>query len=322
MNYGPMPFRITRNVLLAVCLAVILLIFPAVAQADDPPPSPTDPQTCALCHRIEVQDWLSSPHAGATTTIEKSTMHCSAGEDCTCLSCHSTNFSTLTGSYDHTGVTCEACHGKLAEGHPEEQEMVLSVDSSVCSKCHAETFRDWQTTPHAEAGVQCIGCHRSHSQNLRMDDATLCRSCHREQLEDQGHLVHLRSGLDCVSCHVVPTHDAQTTEGPSSPAHQFAVATAVCADCHGDDFHTDENSLMSLPTQSPAAGVVQAAAALPAPSADATAQQVVKQIETGKRIAQASAISLGVGLGIGGLAGILFTVIVALLAQRPWRTKS
>ena len=113
--------------------------------------------------------------------------------NCDCLTCHTTSFDAATPMPDAAGVTCEACHGPLVTGHPESGEMPLDVDSSVCSDCHVDTHAEWQTTAHGEAGVQCIGCHKSHTQNLRLDDQKLCESCHSDRLLDSGHSAHAQA---------------------------------------------------------------------------------------------------------------------------------
>jgi hypothetical protein len=294
------------------CLLLALVAFPAPASAGEPQPLQTDPGQCALCHQAEVQDWQSSLHAAATLALESEVVACEEGQDCSCLTCHTTNFTPATGAFEHAGVTCEACHGPLVEGHPENGHMILSVDSSVCSDCHEETFADWQTTSHAEAGVQCIGCHRSHTQNLRLDDQALCRSCHRDHVQDGGHLVHMRTGLDCVTCHVSPAQSPHIDGGPSGPTHQFAVATEVCASCHGGAFHRDETTALI--------SAMQPGMAIPAmPSGQAAA---VTDQSLGSATAQASAVSLGLGIGIGVLTGIIFMLAVGIIVQRPWRRKA
>ncbi len=306
-----------RPALLAIAamagLLLALILLPAAASAGEPQPADTDPGQCALCHQAEVQDWQSSPHAAATNAIESALMACQEGEDCSCLTCHTTNFSPVTGEFEHSGVTCEACHGSLVEGHPENGTMNLSVDSSVCQDCHAETFADWASTPHAQGNVQCIGCHRSHTQNLRLEDQALCKSCHRDQLQDAGHLAHMRTGLDCISCHTTPASSPHAVDGPSAPSHQFAVNTESCADCHSNIFHRPATS-------------AAIAAAQPASTGSSIqpeeAKQIVAEQESARRTAQASAIALGVGIGVGVVAGIIFMLVLAILTQRPWRGKS
>ena len=297
-------------------LLLVLVGMPAPVSAGEPQPLETDPGQCALCHQAEVNDWQSSPHAGATMSIESAVVACENGQDCSCLTCHTTNFSPATGSFEHAGVTCEACHGPLVEGHPENGHMILSVDSSVCSDCHAETFADWETTPHAAAGVQCIGCHRSHTQNLRLDDQALCRSCHHEDVQDGGHLVHLRTGLDCVTCHTSPASSPHVEGGPSDPTHQFQVATEVCASCHSGAFHGEETSAL-ISAMQPGMAIPPASGNQAVAASEAAAEQSVNS-----RTALVSAVSLGLGIGIGAMAGIIFMLAVGLIVQRPWRRKS
>ncbi len=301
--------------LVLVCLALALVAFPGLASADAPAPLEADPGKCALCHQAEVQDWRNSPHAGALSAIGHTTgMMCEEGEDCSCLTCHTTNFSAAAMSFEYAGVTCEACHGPYVEGHPENGEMVLNVDSSVCSGCHVDTFEDWQHTSHAEAGVQCIGCHRSHTQNLRLDDEVLCKSCHRDQLQDAGHLTHIQTGINCVNCHTSPSSMMTNTDGPSSPSHQFAVNNEVCAGCHGDSFHRAETSAML------SAAIARSNSAA---AADATERALaVAEQESQRSTVRTSLLSLGLGIGIGVMGGIVFILLVAVLIQRPWRAKS
>lgn len=315
----------TLATLALVCLMLALAAFPGPASADGPLPLDSDPGKCALCHQAEVQDWSNSPHAGAMSALDAD-MTCEDGQDCSaCLTCHTTNFSATTQTFDHAGVTCEACHGPYVEGHPENGQMALSVDSAVCNDCHTETFQDWQHTKHAQAGVQCIGCHRSHTQNLRLDDEVLCKSCHRDELQDGGHLVHMQTGINCVSCHTSPATLMGSTEGPSSPSHQFAVAPEACASCHGDSFHEATTSAMlsaGQPALSAAldqsGGIVKTTTSSQAPSP----AEFVAEKSTERRVVEASAVSLGVGIGIGAMAGIIFMLVVSVLIQRPWRTKS
>ena len=211
-HFSPVGKTYLLTLLIYLGLAAVWLLAPVTVHADDPPPLPADPETCELCHQIEVQDWRSSPHAGATITIEEGSMQCAPGDPCTCLSCHSTNFSAATGTYDHTGVTCEACHGLLAEGHPEEQSMQLNVDSSVCSKCHAETFRDWRTTAHAD------GIGRSGRHSLYAGDRLAGTTPLEETLMTSPSPLNRRDFLKLAGC------GAAAAALPAWPAVQPAVA--------------------------------------------------------------------------------------------------
>ncbi len=143
-------FARKRTVLAAMALAVLLLVLIASAtpaSAGEPQPLETDPGQCALCHQAEVHDWQSSPHAAATMAIESDVIACEDGQDCSCLTCHTTNFSPATGTFEHAGVTCEACHGPLVEGHPENGHMILSVDSAGLQRLSRGDLRRLEDHP-------------------------------------------------------------------------------------------------------------------------------------------------------------------------------
>lgn len=303
-------------VLLAALIALLVLALPALAQTGDTPPQDVGPEKCALCHQAEAQEWQTSPHAQAAESIDHDALvkqcNVNTGEDCTCLSCHTTSFDPGTKTFSQAGVTCEACHGSYVEGHPENGVMQLDVDSSVCSNCHTETHKAWEQTPHAQAGVQCIGCHRSHSQDLRLEDEALCTSCHRDQLQDAGHVAHARSGINCVDCHAKPPAakiDAKAANQPTaSSTHQFSVDTQVCTGCHQEMFQEQTELAMTQPAAGQPAVSPMSAEAAAACEAEAKASQ--------RWLQGATALSFGLGLGIGGMIGIVFMLILGFIFQR------
>lgn len=315
--------KATKWLLLFGCLVAFFVLLPSIALADPPNPAETDPNKCAVCHQAEAEDWQNSPHAQAMTPLSHGdAMACEEGQEetCTCLTCHTTNFDTAAKTFSQAGVTCEACHGPYVEGHPENGQMKLDVDSSICSDCHQETHKDWLSTPHAAAGVQCIGCHKSHSQNLRLDDEQLCTSCHRDRLTDPGHAQHIRAGLNCIDCHATPT--ATTVDsgarmgGSAAPSHQFAVATEVCANCHGAGFH--DTASMAVTDQNADAA---RAAMVEAASQQQPAEEIVAAEADRRWLQGATIFSFGMGMGFGALAGIIFVLIVGLIVQQTRRAK-
>jgi hypothetical protein len=311
--------RAIISLLAAAGVMALLALFSTTAFADAPTPLQEDPGTCALCHQAEVQDWQASPHSGAMSSMDPAALaECkeNQGADCTCLSCHTSSFDPTVQTVPHEGVTCEACHGKFVEGHPENGEMRLSVDSSVCSDCHTETHKSWQNTAHAQAGVQCIGCHRSHTQNLRLDDEHLCISCHRDRLEDRGHAVHLTTAVNCIDCHTSPA-TMITTDGQLVSSHQFAVATDSCASCHGQTFHED----LAMAGQAALPGATAEVVAGQEAAADETPAEIVAEQADRRWLQGATALSFGLGVGFGAMVGIVFMLVIALVVQRPWRRK-
>lgn len=306
-----------RWAIVLAAVALFLLAAPAVSANQ---PSPVDPSTCALCHQEEVRDWHNSPHASAMDALnghEGLTCQDASDPNCDCLTCHTTGFDAAT-PMPAAGVTCEACHGPLVTGHPESGEMPLDVDSSVCSDCHVDTHAEWQTTAHGEAGVQCIGCHKSHTQNLRLDDQKLCESCHSDRLLDSGHSAHAQATIACIDCHTSPAVTAISLDGAMpSPSHEFSVDTAACESCHSDTFHADSTDAAAV-----SADWKPSFASTSQASAETAAALIVA--ETGNRqwLQGATALSFGLGIGVGGMAGIMFVLIAGFLLQRVGRSRS
>ena len=220
-----------------------------------------------------------------------------------------------TGS-DVAGATCEACHGTYVKGHPENGIETLRVDASLCQDCHAETFTEWQGTIHAEADVQCISCHQSHSQQLRLTDEQLCRACHKESLEDPFHSAHWYTEVACIDCHLASTPVAGALAMAGSDAtitrasHDFTTVSAdKCLDCHrGDVANPSERidaqqlALVELRTQT------QQVAEL-----DAHLEQAQ---QTANALQVMTPVALGFGLGIGGMLGIIFMLIIARMERK------
>ncbi len=98
--------RIAAAGLMAACLSAWT---PSSLLAQSP--ALDDAETCVSCHQEESEAWEISPHG--TVAPE------SAGE---------------TG-----GASCVDCHGEYVKGHPAEGPMSLSVDSSSCQDCHADS---------------------------------------------------------------------------------------------------------------------------------------------------------------------------------------
>lgn len=232
------------------------------------------PEPCAKCHNDETKAWENSPHAKGVTT-----------------------------------VNCEDCHGAYVAGHPEAGVMQLTVDSSVCEKCHSSTSAQWENTIHAQAGVQCIGCHLSHSQQFRLSDKALCTACHREQLDT----AHGQADVSCIACHLSPANSHEVAAVSATEAklgvppanHDFtAVLSKNCVSCHDQVAHRDDTAPVSN-VQSPVTLECQ-----PGLMAKLEATQ-----ETNKSLQTLTPISLGLGMGIGGTLGIVFMLILGYINQ-------
>lgn len=227
------------------------------------------------------------------------------GDD-VCVSCHADESAAWEasphGDGEGGGASCVACHGEYVKGHPAEGPMSLKVDSSSCEGCHAKTFDQWSESHHAAEGVQCISCHKPHSQELRLTDETLCESCHRESVEDPFHTAHWEGDVTCTSCHLSDApHTGAVASGDAAiglamaPTHDFTtVSSAKCLDCHRE--------AVTQTTTEP----TTVAASLPLTTTDAASSE-----PTPLATATLSAANLGFGLGIGGILGIVFMLIAA-----------
>jgi hypothetical protein len=317
---------------LLVCLAVLLSLgAPMTALAAPPEPNYQGPEKCAECHAAETDAWKDSPHAQAMAHIDETMQSACesdvADQECTCLTCHTTDFDPATYSYTYGGVSCEACHGPYVEGHPQNGVMQLDVDSSTCADCHTDTYQQWQQSPHAAAGVQCIGCHLSHSQDFRLTDEALCGSCHKNQVEDFAHTAHESADVSCTDCHLSSTHAAAASDGtaapdtmtlvstgqsigrPEAPSHLFSVVSSeACVNCHGQTIH----ELMAGDTSTQAASTELLAMAGQVPELTA---QLETQEKTNKSLQVMTLVSLGLGMGIGGMLGIVFMLVVGYITQ-------
>jgi hypothetical protein len=311
------------RLLLAGFLVVLLsFLLPTAVLAGPPDPAYQGPEKCAECHSAEAEAWKNSPHAHAMDDIDESVhLACADGIDtteCTCLGCHTTDFDPVERAYAFEGVSCEACHGAYVEGHPKDGVMHLDVDSSICSDCHVETHQQWQDSLHGQAGVQCIGCHLSHSQDFRLTDESLCGACHRDQLEDFAHTAHQSSEVGCTDCHLSSTPaetaalvSADVSIGPpAAPSHSFSVVSSqACVGCHGQGIHEVVARDDDL-TQ--AANVQLLAMADRAPE---LAAQLKTAEQANKSLRIMTLVSLGLGMGIGGMLGIIFMLVVGYVVQ-------
>jgi len=211
-----------------------------------------------------------------------------------------------------TGATCAACHGEYGRGHPDDGEIeLLTVDSATCQACHEATYDQWQHSIHAGEGVQCIGCHQVHSQELRLTDEQLCRSCHKESLTDSFHSAHWYVEVACTDCHLSPAtiHSEMAMVGNqgtiSAPSHDFtSVSSVMCLDCHREN------------VKNPAEGLsIRQLALAELRSEQQRAAELDARLESAKRTTSTlqvmTPLNLGFGIGVGGILGIVFMLFLA-----------
>lgn len=308
--------------LLVGFLVLFGLFLPATVLAGPPDPGHEGPEKCAECHSVEMEAWQNSPHAQAMADIDEP-LKLACGEEmedveCACLTCHTTDFNPVERTYAYGGVSCQACHGPYVEGHPKDGAMHLDVDSSICSDCHTETYEQWQDSLHAQAGVQCIGCHLSHSQDFRLTDEALCGACHHDRLEDFAHTAHQSADVGCTDCHFseVPVHETAALASADesigrgvAPSHRFTVVSSqACVGCHGQTIHQEV----------PRSDLTQVANVKLLAMAD-RAPELAAQLDTAERTIKSlrvmTFVNLGLGMGIGGMLGIIFMLVVGYISQ-------
>jgi hypothetical protein len=274
--------RSSRRLLLVSCLAVLLaLSLPTIALAGSPDPEFVGPDTCAQCHPSEAAVWGDSPHGHVQS-------------------------SSIEG-----GVTCEACHGAYVANHPQSGVMQLPVDGSCCQTCHTSTYQEWHETGHAGANVQCTSCHVPHSQETRLSAEELCESCHREEAE---HWVHHEAGVHCTDCHLVQSSasetasDVQVLNTGAAPDHRFGLAVETCVDCHEESIHDRAfHEAAGQMEQSQLSEMTERAREL--------AYELEDAKQSSRSLRTMSVVSLGFGLGTGGVMGVIFMLVVGYVTQ-------
>lgn len=297
------------------CLAALLVLgLPLTAQAAPLGQEPVEPEPCAGCHREEAATWQDSPHAHALLALDQTRQvvctdpTVSTEYECGCLDCHSTDYDPAARTYAHAGVSCEACHGDYVAGHPQEGTMRLAVDASVCAGCHATTYEQWQGTAHAQANVQCTSCHVAHSQETRLGDDELCASCHQDRDN-----VHHAMGVSCTDCHISPpptdnTFTVSLRGDNRAPDHRFGLVAESCAGCHSQSIHESPESTASQDIRAQLVAM------------QARTRELARSLEETKRVNDSlktmSVVSLGFGLGVGGMVGIIAALVVGYIIQR------
>ena len=195
--------------------------------------------------------------------------------------------------------------------------MELDVDSSICQDCHADTYEQWQTSTHAGAGVQCIGCHLSHSQEFRLTDEALCSSCHQDQLESFSHTAHGYTDISCVDCHLASpppnqlfslVSDGRPAKNLAAPKHDFATVSAHnCMVCH------DVMTVHEKPQQINV--TYDAKLQEQADLISNLSAKVKSAEETSQSLQKLSVIFLGLGMWIGAVLGAILVVIIGYIRQ-------
>jgi hypothetical protein len=176
-----------------------------------------DPESCAICHRLQYNDWMSSLHSksmgpgiiGQTTEL----IHDDPGKALLCYRCHAplseqqekieaksgsrSRFKknpTFLASLQRKGMTCVACH---VRGHqvfgPPKRDGSLENSGPASQLLHGGAVR----TPAFERAEFCEGCHQFEPDGYALNGKLLENTYNEWQDGPFG-----REGKACQSCHM------------------------------------------------------------------------------------------------------------------------
>ncbi len=252
--------RLFIGVVCALLLGAVTAVI-VLAQGDEPPTTPVDPEDCGSCHEEITTMWENGTHsqAYAQTSFLKAWQEQNSPTEC--LACHTTGYDPATGQYESEGVDCQVCHPSAPHEHPQKI-MYTDTSSRLCGQCHTDTFTQLGESQHGQEGMACIRCHNPHDNGLRAGGVEdTCSACHKEETHFYSFTGHAMEGLLCTDCHFQPT-DGAMGGGHSSRQHNFTVGEQNCTECHGGEMHypmTDQETQEAAnPAPSPSPQVVQA----------------------------------------------------------------
>lgn len=307
------PVWVTFSLIFAVCVAVgvaVSLAQPASAAPDAQGwPGETGyatSETCSACHKEIHDTWSGTLHSQAFTSPVFQQDWVEQGSSPSCLECHTTGFDANTGGYSEQGVACEACHGPMQQGHPDNP-MPVTADYTVCATCHKTTTDEWQASAHGQIGLDCESCHNPHSQEPRAATVNeLCANCHKDTGSSFTHGTHANSGLSCSDCHMSAASHTTSTGGLFATGHTFVVGSEACINCHKDTVHT-RDTIVALSGQQTGE----------ARTADELEKLVSEKEETIQNLEAQSSVRLYTGLIQGSIVGLIIGGVAAwVVSQR------
>lgn len=140
--------------------------------------------------------------------------------------------------------------------HPLEPVTAIAADVPGTVRVEPQHLQDWEETAHAQAGVNCMGCHSEAVEGAgrtvwrARPDLAVCARCHAPETEgfkSGMHGMRLQVGLPPMQPALaqLPMHDTAATKELTCQschaAHRFDVRRAAvesCMGCH-DDAHTN-----------------------------------------------------------------------------------
>lgn len=232
-------FRIFIGLCFAISFAIVAS--PTIhAQSTENDPEGDE---CADCHEITQSHWEESGHGQAFSDPEYQRAWREQGSPDECLTCHTTGFDPVLGTYENDSVACATCHNPEPADHPEDI-MPTDISSRMCGTCHLESHADWEESGHAQEDLACVRCHNAHTTELRSGAVQeLCQSCHNDTAHYYSDTTHAQEGLLCSDCHL-RVDDSEMGEGHAKRLHSFTVDLDTCAGCHEDQMHTAQSAMV------------------------------------------------------------------------------
>jgi formate-dependent nitrite reductase cytochrome c552 subunit len=128
------------------------------------------------------------------------------------------------------------------------------------------------------------------------------------------HTAHSIAGMTCADCHLSP-HSEDTAGGEitlvggvAAPDHSFKTAEGSCAGCHGSNVHQQVVNVDAVQTS-----------ATEAVQMTERVRDLALELDDAKQenrsLRAMTVVSLGFGLGIGGVLGIVFVSVVCFLSR-------
>ncbi len=94
-----------------------------------------------------------------------------------------------------------------------------------CAECHMDEYRQWQTSPHANASLM----DTFQQEYARQGRPSYCMSCHASGYDPRTE-EYVFEGVVCSNCHYVQSN----AEHPPGPV-EIATDSAVCGQCHSGE---------------------------------------------------------------------------------------
>ncbi len=208
----------------------------------------TQPDSCTGCHkdlgRDYMQRFVEQTQSGIRQRLDDAQAAAAANADTPQWVLDALAFVAKDGSF---GVHNYSYASTLLDSAALELGVVQSTtpinasthpvtDPTDCAECHADEYRQWQASPHANASLDPVFLNEFAAQGR----PSYCMSCHASGYDPRTE-TYTFEGVICSDCHYI-TGDTQHPPGPV----QVATDSAVCGTCHtGEHAPTYDEWLVS-----------------------------------------------------------------------------